>query len=230
MDRTPRTDISGIIKTLSASRKDTTDQSPPKPPTETFPFTNLAANAIRIAETPDRTDLRNRYPSSDISAYGLAVGLPGRLRGIFEVGHLTGAGRILHQVNSCDVLRIELATKALKVAQQTNLVNTFERAKSGDGRLHLLGLGTRRDCCCQTVDDIEDIHQEIAILSELDSKRWTRYYGSFIKGTKLWIIMELCSGGSCVDLIKAGRIAEPHVAVIMRELLPALDSPHRRGR
>lgn len=28
-----------------------------------------------------------------------------------------------------------------------------------------------------------------------------RYYGSFLKGSHLWIIMEYCAGGSCSDLV-----------------------------
>jgi serine/threonine protein kinase len=28
-----------------------------------------------------------------------------------------------------------------------------------------------------------------------------RYYGSYLKGTDLWIVMEFCSGGSVADLV-----------------------------
>lgn len=50
-------------------------------------------------------------------------------------------------------------------------------------------------------DEIDDIQQEIQILSQLDSEFVTRYHGSFLKGSHLWIIMEYCSGGSCSDLV-----------------------------
>jgi serine/threonine protein kinase len=30
----------------------------------------------------------------------------------------------------------------------------------------------------------------------------SRYHGSFLKGTGLWIIMEYCHGGSCSDLVR----------------------------
>ncbi|KAI9011534.1 kinase-like domain-containing protein [Gaertneriomyces semiglobifer] len=79
-------------------------------------------------------------------------------------------------------------------------------------------------------DDIDEIRHEISILSELSSRYVTEYYGSYIKGTKLWIVMEFCDGGSCLDLIRHGMPSEPLVAVIMRELLRALDYLHGRGK
>ncbi|RDW73941.1 hypothetical protein BP5796_07383 [Coleophoma crateriformis] len=51
-------------------------------------------------------------------------------------------------------------------------------------------------------DEVEDIIQEISILSELHSPYVTQYHGSFLKGSDLWIVMEFCSGGSCGDLMK----------------------------
>jgi serine/threonine-protein kinase 24/25/MST4 len=54
----------------------------------------------------------------------------------------------------------------------------------------------------------------------------TKYHGSFTKNAELWIVMEFCSGGSCADLIKPGRITEDYIAIIMRELLHGLDYLH----
>lgn len=75
-------------------------------------------------------------------------------------------------------------------------------------------------------DEVEDIIQEISILSELNSPYVTKYHGSFLKGSDLWIIMEFCSGGSCCDLMRAGLITEDYVMIILRELLLGLDYLH----
>ncbi|KLJ09233.1 non-specific serine/threonine protein kinase [Blastomyces silverae] len=75
-------------------------------------------------------------------------------------------------------------------------------------------------------DEVEDIIQEISILSELNSPYVTKYHGSFLKGSDLWIIMEFCSGGSCCDLMRAGLITEEYVMIILRELLLGLDYLH----
>ncbi|KAK1704554.1 kinase-like domain-containing protein [Colletotrichum lupini] len=75
-------------------------------------------------------------------------------------------------------------------------------------------------------DEVEDIIQEIAILSELQSPYVTKYYGSYAKGAELWIVMEFCSGGSCADLMKPGLIGEDYIAIVIRELLLGLDYLH----
>ncbi|KAK3694409.1 kinase-like domain-containing protein [Podospora appendiculata] len=75
-------------------------------------------------------------------------------------------------------------------------------------------------------DEVEDIIQEIAILSELQSPYVTKYYGSYAKGAELWIVMEFCSGGSCADLMKPGLIGEDYIAIVVRELLMGLDYLH----
>jgi serine/threonine protein kinase len=51
-------------------------------------------------------------------------------------------------------------------------------------------------------DELEDIQQEITLLSSMDSPYVTKYYGSFLQGAKLWIVMEFLAGGSCLDLVR----------------------------
>ncbi|KAF3398445.1 Serine/threonine-protein kinase svkA [Penicillium rolfsii] len=75
-------------------------------------------------------------------------------------------------------------------------------------------------------DEVDDIIQEIAILSELKSPYVTKYHGSYLKGSHLWIVMEYCSGGSCHDLLLPGPIHEEYIAIILRELLKGLEYLH----
>lgn len=75
-------------------------------------------------------------------------------------------------------------------------------------------------------DEVDDIMLEITILSQLSSAHVTRYYGSYLKGSKLWIVMEYCQGGSCADLMRPGLVGEEYIAIIMREILRGLDYLH----
>ncbi|ORX77053.1 kinase-like protein [Anaeromyces robustus] len=79
-------------------------------------------------------------------------------------------------------------------------------------------------------DDIEDIQKEITILSQLDHQNITKYYGSFCENNYLWIIIELCAGGSCLDLLKPGPFEEIFIAIILREVLYGLDYLHGEGK
>ncbi|KAG0380538.1 hypothetical protein BGX24_007568 [Mortierella sp. AD032] len=82
-------------------------------------------------------------------------------------------------------------------------------------------------------EDVSDIQREIATLSQLkncDSQNITRYHGSFLNGTKLWIVMDYAAGGSIRSLLEAlTRIDEKCIAVIAREVLQALGYLHKHG-
>ncbi|KAI5461312.1 kinase-like domain-containing protein [Mariannaea sp. PMI_226] len=79
-------------------------------------------------------------------------------------------------------------------------------------------------------DDIQDIQAEIAVLSTCASSYVTQYKESFLRGHKLWIIMEYLGGGSCLDLLKPANFSEAHIAIVCRELLLGIQYLHSEGK
>jgi serine/threonine-protein kinase 24/25/MST4 len=75
-------------------------------------------------------------------------------------------------------------------------------------------------------DEVEDIITEISIMSTMNSPYVTKYHGSYLKGSDLWIVMEFCAGGSCSDLLRPGIITEDYIMIIVKELLLGLDYLH----
>ncbi|KAJ3049343.1 Serine/threonine-protein kinase 25 [Rhizophlyctis rosea] len=76
-------------------------------------------------------------------------------------------------------------------------------------------------------DEITDVRKEITLLMHCDSEHVTRYHGSFLNGTKLWIIMDYAAGGSMRNILSSGPIEERHIAIIAREVLLALVYLHK---
>src|SRR5580693_6842097 len=90
-------------------------------------------NAVSLAATPVFDALWQRYPTTTLTASGLAVGLPDGQMGNSEVGHLNlGAGAVVMQ----DLTRIDAAVADGSLAGNAVLRDAFAASE----RVHLIGL------------------------------------------------------------------------------------------
>jgi 2,3-bisphosphoglycerate-independent phosphoglycerate mutase len=90
-------------------------------------------NAVELADTPVFDGLWARYPHTQLTAGGLAVGLPEGQMGNSEVGHLNlGAGAVVKQ----DLTRIDEAVADGTLGDNAALA----AAMDGFERVHLIGL------------------------------------------------------------------------------------------
>src|SRR3954462_12410186 len=85
-----------------------------------------AGNAVSLADTPVFDDLWERYPHTQLTAQGRAVGLPEGQMGNSEVGHLNlGAGAVVKQ----DLTRIDEAVEQGTLAENEVLAAALEGAE-----------------------------------------------------------------------------------------------------
>jgi 2,3-bisphosphoglycerate-independent phosphoglycerate mutase len=90
-------------------------------------------NAVSLAQTPVFDGLWSKFPHTELTACGTAVGLPAGQMGNSEVGHLNlGAGAVVMQ----DLTRIDAAVRDGGLASNGVLREAF----TGAGRVHLIGL------------------------------------------------------------------------------------------
>ncbi len=96
-----------------------------------------SADAIANANVPFVKSLYSRYPNTELTTCGEAVGLPDGQMGNSEVGHLNlGAGRIVYQ----ELQRINVAFREGEAATNKTLLAAFEAAKQNGATLHFMGL------------------------------------------------------------------------------------------
>lgn len=94
-------------------------------------------NAIGVDCSPYVRYLMNNYPTTQLDASGLAVGLPEGQMGNSEVGHLNiGAGRVIYQ----ELTRITKSIADGDFFENSALVAACDHVKKTNGKLHLMGL------------------------------------------------------------------------------------------
>lgn len=78
--------------------------------------------------------------------------------------------------------------------------------------------------------EIESLHHEVAFWSSSQSPNVVQYYGSFVEGPVLYIVMEYMSAGSCYEIMRfsspKGIEKEIVIASILHEVLMALTYFH----
>ena len=99
------------------------------------PETN--GNAIYTAGTPELDQLKKQFPTTQLGASGMDVGLPDGQMGNSEVGHLNiGAGRIVYQ----ELTRITKDIQDGVFFEKEPLIWAMDSVKENGGNLHLMGL------------------------------------------------------------------------------------------
>lgn len=94
-------------------------------------------NAVAAANTPNLDRIFAKYPHTQLSACGLAVGLPEGQMGNSEVGHLNiGAGRVVYQ----ELTRITKAAEDGSLFENPALNNAMDHALANNSALHFFGL------------------------------------------------------------------------------------------
>ena len=94
-------------------------------------------NPVALANKPNYDKLVSEYPTTELQASGMAVGLPEGQMGNSEVGHLNiGAGRIVYQ----ELTRITKAIQDGDFFENEALLKAMKNAKENNAALHLMGL------------------------------------------------------------------------------------------
>ncbi len=94
-------------------------------------------NAIAMEGSPNVEKYRREYPSGELGASGMSVGLPDGQMGNSEVGHLNmGAGRIVYQ----ELTKITKEIGDGGFFKNEALLGAMENAKKNHKKLHVWGL------------------------------------------------------------------------------------------
>ncbi|KAI8923060.1 kinase-like domain-containing protein [Entophlyctis helioformis] len=81
-------------------------------------------------------------------------------------------------------------------------------------------------------NQIDELRREIQIMSLSKHVNLLPVYGSFVNGSKLFIVTPFLAGGSCLDIMKTSfkdGFDEHSIAVILKQALQGLDYLHKNG-
>ncbi|MDR0715498.1 MAG: 2,3-bisphosphoglycerate-independent phosphoglycerate mutase [Puniceicoccales bacterium] len=96
-----------------------------------------SVNAVKLAKIEFSNHLSKSCPRTEISASGLAVGLPDGIMGNSEVGHQNiGAGRIVDQ----EIVRIDKSIADGSFKKNATIVAALDNVQKHHSKLHLFGL------------------------------------------------------------------------------------------
>ena len=98
---------------------------------------NKDGNAVELANTPNIDRLMKIWPTTDIHASELSVGLPEGQMGNSEVGHTNiGAGRIVYQ----ELTKITKSIEDGDFFSIPEFNKAIENCKKYNSKLHIMGL------------------------------------------------------------------------------------------
>ena len=84
----------------------------------------------------------------------------------------------------------------------------------------------------EKTNEVESFKKEINILSQCNNQYIVHYFGSYIKGHQIWIILEFCDGGSLYELIKIlpRNLNEEEIASLVCMILKGLIFLHENKK
>lgn len=80
--------------------------------------------------------------------------------------------------------------------------------------------------------DLQDILKEISIMQQCENNFIVKCFGSFVKKSDLWIVMEFCGAGSVSDIIRLRNktLAELEILPILKATLRGLEYLHSKRK
>ncbi|KAI8849425.1 kinase-like domain-containing protein [Chytridium lagenaria] len=83
-----------------------------------------------------------------------------------------------------------------------------------------------------STNDLDESIKEISIMNGCESNYVVAFYGSYLKDTHLWIVMEYCAAGSVSDIMSLCRttLNEAQIAVVCQYTLEGLSYLHSKRK